>query len=370
VTQHLAYTLNLHRATAPDPAANVCWSPFSVASALGLLAKGARGLTRDELVVLLLGEKSGDLGELGALLKRASVLAPHRDNEDAPVIAVANTLWTDESVEILPDFIAELGRWTNGTVMSAPFRQDPRRARELINLDVAKTTRDLIPELLPAGSITADTVSSLVNALYLKCAWRYRFVEGGTKPLPFHTPGGTRDVPTMALSEQIGYASTDGWQVVRLPAIGGVEVHVLLPDDDLADAEPGLDADLLARLLDAPRNQQVNLALPRVDVRMKAELSTPLDRLGVSTVFTDSADLSGITAARLAVEAVLHESVLKLDEQGLEGAAATAIMMRMVSMPTSRPVEVHVDRPFLLVVRHKETGVVYFLARVTDPVTP
>jgi serpin B len=171
----------------------------------------------------------------------------------------------------------------------------------------------------------------------------------------------------MALSEQIGYAATDGWQVVRLPAIGGVEANVLLPDDDLATAEPDLDADLLGRLLDAPRQQQVNLRLPKVDVRMKAELSTPLDQLGVTTVFTNSADLSGITEARLAVQAVLHESVLKLDEQGLEGAAATAIMMRMVSMPTARPVELQVDRPFLLVVRHKETGVVYFLARVVDP---
>jgi serine protease inhibitor len=364
---HLAFTLAMHRVTAPDPTANACWSPFSVASALGLLAQGARGLTRDELAVLLVGEKSGDIGELGALLKRASVLAPHRDNEDEPVIAVANTLWTDESVEILASFVEELGRWSSGSVMSAPFQQDPAGARDLINLDVAKTTRDLIPELLPTGVITAETVSSLVNALYLKCAWRYRFIQGGTKPLPFHTPGGTRDVPTMALAEQLAYAATDGWQVVRLPAIGGVEAVVLLPDGDLAAAEADLDADLLTHLLDAPRPQQVNLRLPTVDVRMKAELSAPLNQLGVSTVFTNSADLSAITAARLAVEAVLHESVLKLDEEGLEGAAATAVMMRMVSMPVGRPVDLHVDRPFLLVVRHQETGVVYFLARVVTP---
>lgn len=364
---HLAFTLNLHRVTAPDLTANACWSPFSVASALGLLAQGAHGLTRDELAVLLVGEKSGDIGALGALLKRAGVLAPPRGNEDEPVIAVANTLWTDESVEILAPFVEELGRWSSGSVKAASFRQAPEQSRELINLDVAKTTRDLIRELLPPDAITPDTVSALVNALYLKCAWRYRFVEGATTPLPFHTPAGPVHVRTMTLSEQIGYAATDGWQVVRLPAIGGVEAVVLLPDGDLASVEPDLDADLLASLLDAPRNQQVNLWLPRLDVRTKAELTTPLERLGVHTVFTDSADLSGITAARIAVQRVLHESVLKIDEQGLEGAAATAMMMRMVSMPIGRPVEVRVNRPFLLVVRHQETGVVYFLARVVDP---
>ncbi|TDV54164.1 serpin family protein [Actinophytocola oryzae] len=363
----LAFTLNLHRVTAPRLDANACWSPFSVASALGLLAQGARGLTRDELAVLLLGEKTGDIGDLGALLKRAGVLAPHNDGDEAPVIAVANTLWTDESIEILAPYVEELGRWSSGTVRGAPFRTDPGQTRELINLDVEKTTRGLIPSLLPDGAISAEMVAALVNALYLKCAWRYRFLDGGTEPAPFHTPTGVRDVPTMSLSEQLDYAATDGWQVVRLPATGGVEAVVLLPDGDLTSAEPGLDADLLARLLDAPRNRRVRLWLPRVDVRTKVDLTRPLAQLGVTTAFTDAADLSGVTSERLAVQAVLHESVLKLDEQGLEGAAATAVMMRMVSMPIGEPTEVRVDRPFLLVVRHKETGVVYFLARVVDP---
>lgn len=364
---HLEFTLNLHRATAPNLAENVCWSPFSVASALGLVAQGARGLTRDELAVLLVGEKSGDLGELGALLSRAGVLAQHRDNEDEPVIAVANTLWADESIDVYASYVEELGRWSSGMVREAPFRSSPSRARDMINVDVAKTTRDLIPELLPADAIREDTVSALVNALYLKCAWKHRFEKGATEPRPFHTPGGTKDVPTMELSERLGYASTDGWQVVSLPAVGGVEAVVLLPDTDLATAEPELDADLLADLLDAPRRQQVRLLLPKVDVRMQSELTPPLNQVGVRTVFSRDADLGGITASELAVQAVLHEAVLKLDEQGLEGAAATAVMMRLMSLPTGQPVELHVDRPFLLVVRHQETGVVYFLARVADP---
>ncbi len=364
---HLAFALNLHRATAPEPTANACWSPFSVASALGLVAQGARGLTRDELAVLLVGEKAGDLAELGTVLTRAGVLEQHGDNEDEPVIAVANTLWTDESVEILASFVEELGRWSSGKVREAPFQVNPAQARDMINVDVAKTTRDLIPELLPPDAIRDDTVAAVVNALYLKCAWRNRFSEGGTTPLPFRTPGGTKDVPTMALSERVGYAATDGWQVVSLSAVGGVEAVVLLPDDDLATAEPELDADRLARLLDAPRPQQVELRLPKVDVKTQVELTPPLNQLGVRTVFTRDADLSGITMRELAVQAVLHEAVLKLDEQGLEGAAATAVMMRLMSLPTGRPVELHVDRPFLLVVRHRQTGVLYFLARVVDP---
>ncbi|MGQ0839607.1 serpin family protein [Actinokineospora sp.] len=358
---HLDFTLALHRALAADPREQVCWSPFSVASALGLLAHGARGETRAELVSLL-----GDLDELTPLLAGAAELTKAGPDDDEPAVAVSNTLWTDETITIEESFTGELSRWSDGSVRTAPFRTEPEKARAMINADVAETTRKLIPELLAEGTIRHDTVSALVNALYLKCAWRNRFSEGATEPKPFQTGAGTVEVPTMALNESVGYAAVNGWQVVSLPAVGGVEAVVLLPDGDLADAEPGLTGESLGALLDAPESRQVALHLPRLKVSTQAELTMSLNALGVRTVFGEQADLGGISPNSLAVQAVLHESVLKIDEQGLEGAAATAVMMRLLSMP-AEPVVVAVDRPFLLLVRHTGSGAVYFVARITDP---
>jgi serpin B len=64
---------------------------------------------------------------------------------------------------------------------------------------------------------------------------------------------------------------------------------------------------------------------------------------------------------------VVHKAVLRADEQGFEGAAATAVAMRLVSVDLSAPQPFHVDRPFLVLVRHPRTGAVYFLARVVEP---
>jgi hypothetical protein len=58
----------------------------------------------------------------------------------------------------------------------------------------------------------------------------------------------------------------------------------------------------------------------------------------VRTAFTADAELG----AGLALDTVPHESVLTVDEHGIEGAAAVV---------------------------HEETGVPYFLARIADPVT-
>ncbi|MFC7613690.1 serpin family protein [Actinokineospora soli] len=231
----LDFTLRLHRAIAPNPGEQVCWSPFSVASALGLLTLGARGRTRAELEAVL-----GDLDALTPAIAGASKLGKPREDEDAPVLAVSNTLWADETITIHRSFADELARWSDGSVRNAPFRSEPEKARAMINDDVAETTRQLIPQLLPEGTIKRNTVSALVNALYLKSGWRNPFDEGGTEPRPFHGVAGTVDVPTMTLNERVGYAARDGWQVVSLPGIGGVEAVVLLPDADLGTAEAAL----------------------------------------------------------------------------------------------------------------------------------
>ena len=87
------------------------------------------------------------------------------------------------------------------------------------------------------------------------------------------------------------------------------------------------------------------------------------------TMFGRGADLTGLSPdPRLYVDDVVHEAVLRLDEQGFEGAAATAVVMRMTSFIPAEPARtVRVDRPYLLLVRHADTGAIFFLAQVAKP---
>ncbi|GGM82886.1 serine protease [Longimycelium tulufanense] len=368
-TEHLAFAWNTHRVLSPNPAVGACLSPLSVASALGLLAAGAGGITRAELVAALTGDPEGDPWSHADLLTATSTLAQPPDGE-RPRLAVSNTLWTADEVRVNPAFVEELGRWPAGTVRPTSFAPDPETARNAINADVAETTRGLIPQLLNPGVVTADMLAALVNALYLRTGWRHAFPERDTAPRAFHTPHGIRDVATMRLTERLAHAAADGWQVVRLPAAGEVTVDVLLPDGELAGAEPDLDARRLGALLEAAEPRRVELHLPRIEVSARFRLDTGLGELGVRTAFSERADLSGIsTDPPLRISAAVHQAVLRLDEQGLEGAAATAVMfVPLMAVPErERPVVVRVDRPFLLLVRHARTGGVLFLARVVDP---
>lgn len=343
---HLTFALTLHDAVAPDRTRNACWSPYSVASALGMTAQAARGRTEAELIALL-------------GVDHAKVLKGAVVGDDAE-FAVANTLWAWEALPLNEGFRTDLAGWPGAKARSAPFAEDPEGARKLINADVAETTHQLIPELLAAGAITSDTVATLVNALYLKAAWTEEFPEHDTADLPFRGAG---DVATMRREGNMRYARRAGWQAVALPAHGGVEAVVLLPDGDLGGTEG------VPEVLEALDHDRIELFLPKLDLSVNVSLAEALQQVGVRTLFTGAADLTGLSPdPRLYVDDVVHEAVLRLDEQGFEGAAATAVVMRLTSfMPTEPGRPVHVDRPYLLLVRHADTGAIFFLAQVAKP---
>ncbi|HEX3648381.1 MAG TPA: serpin family protein, partial [Pseudonocardiaceae bacterium] len=153
---HLAFTLAVQRALAGAAETTSCWSPYSVASALGLAATGARGDTRDELATLLMGDRHADLAAHGAMLLEGASLGD-RGGRGPAELDIANTMWHGRHVLVRPEFAQELADWPNGATRDAPFDTDPDGARRMINADVAETTRGLIPELLPAGVIKRDT---------------------------------------------------------------------------------------------------------------------------------------------------------------------------------------------------------------------
>ena len=372
----LAFVLALHRLVAGDPTDNAAWSPYSVASALGLVAAGARAATYDQLVAAFLPD--GDLGQVAGALAAGAELDPREragGGQPAPGapqptrIAVANTLWADLDLPVSASYLDAVKSWPGGSARSVDFAHHPEGARQEINSDVEDTTSGLIKGLLPPGAVDADTRATLVNALYLRAAWRKPFDRA--KPVPFTTAQRRLRVPTMHLRSRLPYAAGQGWQVVTVPAGGGVVVDIFLPDGDLTAAEPALTAQLVGELLAGATPAEVELELPRFRVTGAAGLIDPLRELGVRDLFDpDRCDLSGIPAdrSRLVVSAAVHKAVLSVDEDGLEGAAATGMVMMAMSMVMEpRVIKVRVDRPFLALVRHQASGSLYFLARVADP---
>ena len=364
---HSGFACDLLKALPRGSDPNTVCSPWSLSSALSVLSAGVDDDARREILSAL-AARDGLEDAIAALARDAAGLTGEAPGDDS-VLAVVNTLWVDEHCSAAVAFEASLARWPGASLGCVPMARDPRSARLEINRDVAETTRDLIPEILPERAITRDERAVLINALYLLAGWLDRFADTQTTDELFHCPGGSRTLATMRGAPQAPYAASAGWQYVALPLALGLRAEVLLPPGPMTDPRPELDSVRLAALRAAASPHRVELHLPRFRVESAWSVVEALQLLGIDRIFDENAlaVVGVVTNEPLYISSAYHAAVLHVDERGVEGAAATAITARRLSAVLLPSVEMRVDRPFLFLVTHRKTAAVIFLARIASP---
>jgi serpin B len=111
----------------------------------------------------------------------------------------------------------------------------------------------------------------------------------------------------------------------------------------------------------------VSVSLPRWDVTGSVDLKTVLGELGVRDLFTDAADLTGISP-QLLVTAAAQDSTITVGEKGTVAASATQIDVGVTAMPPEDQVEVFVaDRPYVYQIIDTSTGLPLFLGSINRP---
>ena len=367
-----AFGLDLYRAVAAGQT-NVVFSPASITLALAMARAGARGQTAAEMDAVMHAvasdEHAGWLNALDQALAARSGTFKDESGKDLPVtLRIANAPFAQQGMPLEKAYLEALAARFGAGMRLVDYRTQTEKARTLINGWVDAQTEHRIPELLVPGVLTPLTRLALVNAIYLKAPWQTPFSADATKADTFtRADGSAVQVPFMATTASLRYASGDGWRAVEIPYIGGsLAMTVILPDN-LAGFEQTLTADTFAAITGALAETQVALAFPKFGIETKAELAPILGALGMPSAFDDRADFSGITTAeQLLISNVIHQANIDVDEKGTEAAAATAVVMRATAMP-AEPVAFRADRPFLFALRDVPTGAVLFLGRVGDP---
>ncbi|MBK8094224.1 MAG: serpin family protein [Verrucomicrobiaceae bacterium] len=388
-----ALGLDLHRQMPKE--GNVCLSPYSIQSALGMTYLGASGVTQEEMArVLHLPKDKAAIGESFAALNKA--LEEARENSakeveqskkyggpaEALKLSVANRLFGQKGYEFRPAFLSGVKSHFGAPMELMNFIKDHDGSRREINGWVEKQTQKRIRDLIPQRGLSADTRLVLVNALYFKAAWSDDFNEQATAPMPFHANGAksTIQVPTMGKQQHIQYLNGSGFQAVTLPYAGN-DLHFLLivPDDinGVSAVEKKLTPETLLACAKA-EYREVILHLPKFKITPPTvPLGEVLQKMGMTTAFdkpTGSADFDAMAPKKtddyLCISEVFHKTFIELDEKGTEAAAATAVVMMVVSaapMEKPKPIELKADRPFLFAIQHAASGACLFFGRVSDP---
>ena len=343
---------------------NVVVSPASIALAFAMVEAGAGGSTSADIVrALALPEPPGLHEATNALSARLADVGG-----DGVTLEVANAIWGQVGLPLGAPFLATLAAHHGAGVATVDFAGDAEAARREINRWVAGVTRERIPELLPRGTVDADTLVAVVNAVYLDAAWCTPFDVDRTLDLPFTLSDGTPvDVPTMHNPRLATHAVVEaGHTAVKLPYEGGeLAMVVVVPPATTstpAAFEASLTGERLAAVVAGLRPAVVDLTIPRWDIGTALDLAEPLSALGLRI---PGGDLSGMAPGAI-IGAAVHAANITVDEKRTVAAAATGVVAGRASMPPP-PLRIAVDRPYLFVVLHEATGAPLFIGRVTDP---
>ena len=346
---------------------NVFFSPYSLSTAMAMLYAAAEGETKAQI------QKTFHY-PTPAILNPNSAALYNQFNKPNPdyKLATVNDLWMQQGLTPTKSYIDTVRRYYSGQVTALDFEGSPDPARQTINKKIADKTKQMIPELLPKGSIKSDTAVVLTNAIYFKGDWTMPFTAERTSAKPFYNAiGRASTVQMMQQQSYFDYYEDKHIQVVQLPYKGDdLSMLVVLPK-----LNHKLAMQQLAKRLSATKikqwsaglvRQEVDLQLPKFTLDARYEMKKLLADMGMPKAFNNGAEFNIYAdSPPIKLDKVYHQAVVTVDEKGTEAAAAAGAVGMYVGM--SYPVEFKADHPFMFVIKDNKTDAILFLGQVNKP---
>ncbi|XP_004628453.1 serpin B9-like isoform X1 [Octodon degus] len=354
-----------------DPVRNVFFSPVSISSALGMVLLGAKGSTAAQIVQALAVNDEQDIhGGFQSLLTQV-----HKPG--APYsLSIANRLFGEESCQFLSPFQQSCLKFYQAELEHLSFAKDPEMSRKHINAWVSTKTEGKIQELLDKNCIDGACRMVLINAVYFKGSWKEQFPKSDTEEMPFKiNQEKEKQVQMMFQTHTFpwSYVRELRAQILELPYKGQeLSMVVVLPDKDvdLSTVEKALTPEKFQTWTSPEhmRRIEISVFLPRFKLEEKYNMASVMQHLGVVDVFDPgNADLSGMLAnSDLCLSMFMHKSVVEVNEEGTEAAAATADGFEY-DCASEEQYFFCADRPFLFFIRHNKTNCLLFCGRFASP---
>jgi serpin B len=372
VDGNTAFALDLYQQLRSEKG-NIFYSPFSISQALAMTFAGARGATETEMATALhfnlaQAKLHPAFNAIDLALASRGQGAAGKDGQGFR-LNVANALWGQMGQSFEAPFLDTLGQSYGAGMHAVDFAEAADSSRTLINDWVSERTETRIKDLLPPGSITSDTRLVLTNAIYFNAAWATPFKPANTALADFTLSDGSKvKAQTMSDTQDLDYGSGADYAAVTLPYDGNeLSMVMILPPQGGLDAfEASLTPARLTSILDGMNNHIVSISMPRFKIESSFSLRDQLSKLGMPTAFSDAADFSGIDdKGGLSMSSVVHKAFVDVSETGTEAAAATGVVVGVTSAPP--PAEIHLDHPYLFLIRDNATKTILFLGRVENP---
>ena len=333
---------------------NYIISPYSINVALNMLKDGTVGTTRQEI---------------------NSVIS---DYSVVPGLDSANSVFINPTYKnlVLKKYLSTVREKYNGEIFDSI---DIKK----INDWVSHKTNKMIPKMF--DSSLDDSLVVLINALAIDAKWKKQFECNYTSEEIFKKDSGEEiNVSMMHQSLKSGdafYIDTDDELGIVLPYKKlsknnlNLEFIGLLPkNDSIKDYVDSFTDSKIKNIFQNYKkisdDNSVYLSLPMFKNDFEFDKIIPsLQELGVRKVFIPSDELSSmVNCDDCYVSDIVHKSSIDLSENGTKAAASTAVVISKNSLEGySNGMDINFDRPFVYMIRDKNTGIIIFFGVVYEP---
>jgi serine protease inhibitor len=342
-------------------------SPVSVSMALGMTLNGANGTTRDGMAQAL---EFGGMSQTDINTSYKSLIALLINLDPKVKFQIANSIWYRPDLNVEQSFKDVNKENFDAEINSIDFSAPS--APKTINGWVDRNTNGKIKEIVP-DPIPRDMVMYLINAIYFKGTWTYRFDSTKTRDDFFTlTDGSKKPCRMMSQGGSYSYYADDQVQAIDMPyGDAGFSTTIILPK-----AGTNIET-FISQLTQQQWNTWIgqmgktkgDVYLPKFKLEYKKKLNDMLIAMGMSSAFTPGvADFRNIDRrGGLFISEVMHKTFVQVDEEGTEAAAVTSVGVGRTSIGPSDTFVMRVDHPFVVVIREHHSGTILFIGKIVEP---
>ncbi|MBQ6488402.1 MAG: hypothetical protein IJI75_04165 [Solobacterium sp.] len=322
---------------------NAVYSPLNIYIALSMLCEAADGNSRAQIMDLLGADDIAVLREAVQALWEANY-----NTDEAITSILSNSLWLDERLAYKPDLRQRLADdyYASSYVGDLDSDAGINTFRNWLN----HATGDLLKDQAEGITPTPDTVMILASAIYYRGRWMSAF-ESTTEEV-FHAPTGDIMCDMMHSEDTGTVYYGKNWKAVSQAVLNSGRMWIVLPDEGTDVLDIMNDPAVRAMLKDTADCESVRgnvqLSVPKLDIVSDLDLKDCLIEMGITDVFDpETADYSPLSdQTDLYLDAARHAARLKTDEEGIEAAAYTVMIVNETGLFISDPIEFTADRPF------------------------
>lgn len=347
------------------PDKNYLFSPLSIKMALMMAANGATGETLEEIL------KVTEVTDLKSYNESVKLMLDKYSESDILTLNVSNSIWINADKthqrfgEAYQDNLSKIFDATSDIVTD-------KNAVSEINGWVNDKTEGKIPTIITESN--KDFWAMLVNAVYFKGRWLNEFDKGATNKDVFASRDGSQtEIDFMNRRAWMSYGVTDGVSIVALPYLTrqdvfnengeyietkklddvNISMYLMMSDGSFSPEEILNKTEM--------NSTYITLSVPKFNIEYSTGLDDILKTIGINKAFREGAEFEKMfDKGNMWIDSSIHKTYIKVDEEGTEAAAVTALGMAGSAMPPE-PIEVKFNKPFTFVIKDNANGEILFM---------